>query len=68
MMQKVVFESRNGSAKDIVIPKSRRTRIHNSLALQTPLAWSDVYEYRDLNALISAPENAEDSILYCTEV
>ena len=51
-----------------LVPTNRRTRIHKSLALQTPLAWSDIKESRDLNALISTPENAEDSIPCCTGV
>ena len=34
-----------------LVPTNRRTRIHNSLALQIPLAWSDIKESRDLNAL-----------------
>ena len=56
-----------------LVPPSRRTRNHHSLAFQTPLAGTDIYKssffpqtIRDRNSLeasiISADECAEDSV------
>ena len=72
----MLYKGLKGAASvptDDLVPPSRHTRNHHSLAFQTPLAGTDIYKssffpqtIRDWNSLtdspISASECAEDSV------
>ena len=78
----MLYKSLKGAAripKSNLVPPNRHTRNHHSLALQTPLAGTDIYKssffpqtIRDWNSitdsLISASECAEDPVIKFTSL